>query len=118
MIPKRAGGAPSPLGMSPTLPSIPDTATPPVGGGSIQGDVNLPMSVGSPQQIETVVVAANSANAILDALRKFTSASPKTIVPPSTLEMLKQKNLICVAGNYAIVSEKGLNYLVDFNLLA
>lgn len=107
MIPKRAGGAPSPLSMSPTLPPIPENAQPTVQSTPVEQ-----------APLETVVVAANSANAILDALRKFTSASPKSIVSAGTLEMLKTKGLICTAGNYAVVSEKGLNYLVDFNLLA
>lgn len=111
MIPKRqgfAGAAASiPTGTG-DLPPIPDAPK----------DGAAPASPQVGQNIETVVVPANSANAILDALRKFTSVTAVTVVAPSTLQMLKTKNLVTVVGNHGVVSEKGLTYLVDFNMIA
>lgn len=71
---------------------------------------------GSPA-METVVVPANSASAILDALRRFANVTRTGVIPASQLDQLVKKDLVVVVEGYAVVSPKGLRYLVDFNLL-
>lgn len=106
MIPKRAGSAPSPLADSPTLPPIPDTPAP-------VADNN---GYGL-QELAQPAVQDTSANAILTALNKFTKASKINIVPKPLFDNLVNKGLIVTYGEYAVISGKGLIYLVDFSVL-
>lgn len=119
MIPKRQGLAgigasiPTGNGQLPPVPAAPE-------GGPVlvpnSGPAELTGTVAP--SVETVVVPANSANAILDALQKFTTVRKKTAVTDQTLQMLKGKGLIYTVGDHVIISEKGLTYLIDFNLIA
>lgn len=111
MIPKRQGIAgamasiPTGTGQLPPIPEAPK-----------EGDAQV--SAPPPASIETVVVPANSANAILDALQKFTTVRKKSAVTDQSLQMLKAKGLVSVVGEHVVISEKGLTYLIDFNLIA
>ena len=73
------------------------------------------------QEIVAVVSApvtpsASNSSRILDALVAFSKVSKKETVDSTLFKSLVEKKLVCIAGDYAVVSDKGLKYLVDFAL--
>jgi len=109
MIPKRAGSPPSPLNDVPTLPPIPEP--PPE---------SVPASYTMQPATDTIapVVSTNGPAIILNSLNKFTKITKNHLVPKDTFDTLINKGLIVTYGDYAVVSGKGLTYLVDFNMVA
>ena len=133
MIPKRFGTNPTvnditasvPTGNG-ALPPIPSDAIPdnPISG-SVNGSANPvarlvepTVSNGTASQVVNVTPPKpqDDISAILMGLAKFAGANKKNIIDSKTFEILKNKKLISEYGDYAIVSEKGLMYLVDFNI--
>lgn len=108
MIPKRTTSAMSldatiPVGNGQLPPINELTAIP--GIGDVNGNSAMPMGEN------------NAANAILRGIMAFAKASKANVVPPDTLNTLISRKMIVQAGDYYIVSEKGLTYLVDFGVL-
>ena len=64
----------------------------------------------------TVTPSTSNSSRILDALVAFSKVSKKETVDSSLFKSLVEKKLVSVAGDYAVVSDKGLKYLVDFAL--
>ena len=105
MIPKRAGSAPSPLSELPALPPIPDAVP--------SGDVPAYTT----QQTSEPVTLTNGPAIILNSLSKFVKVTKNHLVPKDTFDSLVNKGLIVVYGDFAVVSNKGLIYLVDFGIV-
>ena len=66
---------------------------------------------------QNIVPTPTGANGILEALQKFRAVTKVTIIEPGMANTLTKKGLIVVVEGNAVVSEKGLGYLVDFNLI-
>jgi hypothetical protein len=107
MIPKRAGSAPSPLNDLPTLPPIPE---PPV-----EGAAEYTMQPSN--EPVTPVTLTNGPAIILNSLSKFVKVTKNHLVPKDTFDSLVNKGLIVTYGDFAVVSNKGLIYLVDFGIV-
>lgn len=107
MIPKRAGSAPSPLNDLPTLPPIPDTP--------VEGAAEYVMQPSNEPVVP--VVPNNGPTAILNALSKYIKASKNNAVSKDIYENLLSKGLIVTYGDFAVISGKGLIYLVDFGIV-
>lgn len=63
-----------------------------------------------------VTPSTSNSSRILDALVSFSKVSKKETVDSALFKSLVEKKLVSVAGDYAVVSDKGLKYLVDFTL--
>lgn len=81
-------------------------------------------AIGDAPKFDSIVTPTNAPVApstsrsgqILDALVAFSKVAKKDTVQEGLLKQLTEKKLIVVAGDYAVVSEKGLKYLIDFTL--
>jgi hypothetical protein len=67
-------------------------------------------------QTQPVSPSAANSGRILEALTQFSKISKKDVVDAGMLKTLTDKKLIVTDGDYAVVSEKGLKYVVDFAL--
>ena len=99
MIPRRTGNA------------ISLDATIPVGNGQ------LPTINETLPSVDNGSFENGTANTILKGLTAFSKASKGNVVNPETLQALVSRKMIVQAGDYYVVSEKGLTYLLDFNIL-
>lgn len=108
MIPKRAGSPPSPLADTPALPPIPDAPA------SAQVEDANGFAL---QELSQPAVQNTNANAILSALTKYVNAGKINLVSKNVFDNLVNKGLIVTYGEYAVISGKGLIYLVDFGVL-
>lgn len=105
MIPRRQGfsdiNVTIPVGDG-KLPPIPEAAGVPA--------PEAPAPVAQPVQPK------NNASKVIEAISVFSKVSRRDAVDTETLKLLLDKKLIVSEGDYAVVSEKGLRYLVDFTL--
>jgi len=109
MIPKRAGSPPSPLNDVPTLPPIPEPST---------DTNNVSYAMQPANEPVAPALLTNGPAIILNSLSKFLKVTKNHQVPKDTFDSLVNKGLIVTYGDYAVVSGKGLIYLVDFNMVA
>lgn len=89
------------------------SATIPVGDGQLPP---LPEPPGTPAAVAAPVVPKNNASKVIDALVIFSKMTRKDAVDADMLDILIGKKLIVTQDDYAVISEKGLRYLVDFTL--
>lgn len=108
MIPRRQGmadiNATIPVGNG-QLPPIPEQAA-----------TENPNVISVTPSPALVAPSTNNSSRILDALVVFSKVSKKGSVDSALFKSLVEKKLVSVAGDYAVVSDKGLKYLVDFTL--
>lgn len=112
MIPRRAGSAPSPIDLNGT-PSLPPVPQQPVVDGT-------QIATATPSTGAAVSVEPNHPNpigAMFMALSKFVVVCKRDSVSKDQFETLVKKGLIVCYGDFAVCSEKGLVYLVDFEIV-
>lgn len=106
MIPRRQG-----------FPDI--NATIPVGDGQLPPLPQIDAVNGSGASANAApqpVVPKNHASQVIDGITFFSKVTRKDAADAAMLKLLTDKKLIVIEGEYAVVSEKGLRYLVDFTL--
>lgn len=81
-------------------------------GGSPSVSLAMP---GQPQQAIIGSQGENLSGGILDRLKKFCTATKGTAQQDENLFL--SKGLISVSSGYAVITAKGIGYLVDFGLL-
>lgn len=88
-------------------------ATIPVGDGQLPP---LPEPLGVPTVVAQPAQPKNNASKVIDALLVFSKISKKDAVDADTFDILVGKKLVVTQDDYAVISEKGLRYIVDFTL--
>ena len=108
MIPRRAGSAPSPVDLNgtPSLPQIPPQTGPEA------SSVLAPSIPAAAEPNKT-----NPIGAMFIALSKFVVVCKRDSVSKEQFATLAKKGLLVSYGDFAVCSEKGLVYLVDFEIV-
>jgi hypothetical protein len=93
----------------PKLPPIPEDAPPAM----------VVQPVAEPVRESAKPAAAiNPMAKVFTALSKFVVVCKISSVPAEDFDMLMKKGLVVSYGEFAVCSQKGLSYLVDFEIVA